>query len=122
VHILLIDDDDAVRTALARVMQQTGWTVTGVANGRAALGALKGGTYDAIVCDLILPEREGTSVYEEIRDTFPNMSQRFVFVTGWSRDSNARKLLAHTGRPVLQKPVEPELLLRTIRELTGAGG
>jgi two-component system NtrC family sensor kinase len=120
VQILLIDDDDAVRGALARTMEQAGWTVTAVADGGAALAALKAGTFDAIVCDLILPEREGTSLYEEIRETFPHMSERVVFVTGWSRDSNARTLLAHTGRPVLPKPVEPELLLRTVRGLTGA--
>lgn len=121
VNILLVEDDAALRKAVTKVLETQGWKVTGVDRADAALAALGQQAFDAAICDFILPEGEGTSLFEAIKDTQPALAERVLFVTGWGKDSNARKLLEHTGRPVLEKPLQMAQLVATVKQL-GAGG
>ena len=118
-NILLVEDDAALRSAITKAFESQGWRVTGVDRADAALAAIAKTPFDAVICDFILPAKEGTSLYEAIRDAEPRLADRVLFVTGWGTDSNARKLLEHTGRPVLQKPLDLPELIKTVRQLAG---
>lgn len=120
-HILLVEDDAAYRAALTKAFEREGWTVTGVDRAETALTAIIHTSFDAVVCDFILPAREGTTLFETIREADPRLAERLLFVTGWANDTNARKLLEHTGRPVLQKPIDIAQLIATVKKIAGGG-
>jgi len=121
VKILLVEDDAAYRMAITKVLESQGWKVTGVGRADAALAAVSQHGFDAAICDFILPEGEGTSLYESLKDAQPALAERLLFVTGWGKDSNAAKLLAHTGRPVMQKPLDLAQLVTAVKQLVGGG-
>ena len=117
--VLLIEDDESVRSSLTKGLEQAGLRVMGVGNAAAALAALKQRTFRAIICDLILPDREGTSFYEQIKDQVPDMAERVLFLTGWGADQKVQKLLEYTGRPFLAKPVDLKILVDAVRKIAG---
>lgn len=115
--VLIVEDDTQVRTAYQRLLERAGFQVTAVENALAAVGELETRSFDAIVCDLELPFLKGQGFFEELRQTFPAMADRVVFVTGWAADPAKGALLHSTGRPVLPKPVEFDELVATVRRV-----
>jgi CheY-like chemotaxis protein len=120
--VLIVDDDAAVRGVYQRLLQRSGFEVTAVENGLAAMGELKHNRFDAIVCDLELPFLKGRSFYDELRQTFPDAAGRLVFVSAWADDPVKGRDLRATGRPVLQKPVEFDELVAAVRRVAALGG
>ena len=120
-QVLIIEDDNAVRLAYKKVLEGTGFSVTAVGDGVDAFAYLKKTKFDAILCDVALPGLEGTTFYEHLQEQYPQMADRVVFVTGYAKDANTKKLLEHTGRPYLSKPVEMKDLLATVNKLVHAG-
>ena len=115
--VLLIEDDPSVRLALGKGLEQAGLKVLGVGSAAAALASLKQQPVRAIVCDLILPDREGTSFYEQLKEQHPELAGRVLFLTGWAGDEKVRKLLDYTGRPYLAKPVDLKVLVEAVRKI-----
>ena len=120
--VLLIDDDAEVRDAFARILEKSGFEVTRVDGAHPAFDALETGSFDAIVCDVILPKLDGTTFYEDLAERYPKMAERVLFVTGWSGDDKVIRLLKYTGRPFLNKPVELEDLVGAVREVAELAG
>jgi DNA-binding response OmpR family regulator len=118
VNVLLVEDDPTVSKIFTIVLERAGFAVTSVANAVDALAVLGQSPFHAIVCDLILPRAEGTTFYDELRSTFPDMAERVLFVTGWANEPKSRALLEHTGRPFLAKPVEATELVAAVRRIT----
>jgi len=117
VNILLVEDDVAYRTAITKVFESQGWTVVGVDRADAALAAIAKQKFDAAVCDFILPASDGSTLFGKIQEAAPELADRLLFVTGWAGDTKARKLLEHTGRPVMEKPVDLADLIAAVKKL-----
>jgi len=115
--VLLIDDDPGVRATLGRALEKAGFDVTAVGGSVAAFAELGKRSFQAIVCDVVLPLADGTVLYESIQDDFPDMADRVIFVSGWIKDEKTRRLLEYTGRPFLTKPVKPATLVQAVREV-----
>src|SRR5690348_14537913 len=106
-RVLLVEDDTAVRKAFTKILDQAGFTVTAVANGVEAFVELKkSSSFDVVVSDFAMPGMEGTTFFEHLGHQYPALALRVVFVTGYGNDEKTRKLLEHTGRPYLAKPVD----------------
>lgn len=110
--ILLVDDDSAVRTSLRMGLNSAGFQVKEAADGNQALRELQHASYDWIVTDIIMPDREGIDLIRTVRRQFPDL--RIVAMSGGSRGpaegylKSARLLGAHH---TLQKPFAyPELV------------
>src|SRR5207248_10936705 len=73
--------------------------------------------FHVLVVDLILPRRDGTSFFDDLAASHPEMASRVLFVTGWGNDPKVRELIEHTGRPMLAKPVEAEEFVASVREI-----
>src|SRR5207245_11039657 len=80
-RILVVDDDAAVRDTMAAVMMRVGHSVDVAANGREALAFLEGAVCDVILCDLKMPVMDGAELYAQIRDRWPAMLGRLLFVS-----------------------------------------
>jgi two-component system NtrC family sensor kinase len=116
--VLVIEDDPALAALLVRTFDRAGGTAVVAGDAAAAVAQAGAGSFDAVVCDLILPGIEGTALYHRFLDDFPDLAHRFVYITGWASDGRVRRLVEHTGRPVLHKPFQPAELVTLTRSLT----
>lgn len=113
--ILIIDDDASVRAGYAKLLQAAGFRVTQAASADEAFGQVGQRDFKAVLCDFVLPTMDGTTFYERLSERSPAVAERVIFVTGWMNDPKARRLLEHSGRPVLTKPVESVDLVDAVR-------
>src|SRR5574338_49514 len=65
--VLVVDDDDILRSGLVQVLEKHGWTAREADNGRAGLTCLQESAPDVIVLDLMMPEMDGFEVIEQLR-------------------------------------------------------
>ena len=120
--VLVVEDDDAVRSSFVKVLEHAGFRVTSAENGQAALDALADLDHScrAIVCDLHMPVLTGMGFMRKLRTEFPHLIDRVLFVTAYDRDSDLRRFLTTTGLPYLSKPVDIALLVETVRMVVDA--
>lgn len=113
--VLIIDDDASVRHAFARILKAAGFTVTEAGSANEAIGLVSRQDFKAVVCDVVLPAMDGTTLYETLAHAAPALAERVIFVTGWTGDPKTQRLLEHSGRPVLAKPVDAAQLVDAVR-------
>jgi CheY-like chemotaxis protein len=112
-RILLIDDDPAVLAGLRRMMSGLAYDVVAAPSAGDALREIESGEhFDAILCDLSMPETDGMALYERLCRIAPDLAQKFVFVTGGGNTKNALRFLQ--GQEFLRKPVTRSDLLGAI--------
>ncbi len=101
--LLLVEDDSGVRTIERRLLELAGHLVLEAGEGDAALDLVRAytGPIDLVVCDVVLPGRNGREVVEALRHLRPGL--RALFVSGHSPEMAAR-MGAPTDEPFLQKP------------------
>ena len=108
-RILVVDDDEAMSYALTRILAVEGYNVVGARDYREALPILEDGRpVDLLIADLLLPGVNGFALARMGRMRHHNLN--VIYVTGFD-DFPAGEALG----PVLRKPVDQDLLLRTIR-------
>ncbi len=114
-RILLVDDDDAVRSISALMIRELGCHVTEAASGKEALALLKGGeSYDLAVLDFAMPGMNGAEVAREAAKLAPQMP--VLFVTGYA-DISA--LTQWSEDLIIQKPFRQGELTSKIRRVLG---
>jgi len=76
-----------------------------------ALARIQGGErFDAILCDVMMPEMTGIELHEELKSLAPDQAKRMVFVTGGAFTQAARTFLASVPNPCVHKPVDAQSL------------
>ena len=119
--ILLVEDDDAVRSLAARILRDQGYTVLAEPSAAGALassGQLEP-TIDLLVTDVVMPGMSGPSLADELRRKRPNL--KVLFMSGYVDDAIVRRDVAQAGSAFLAKPLSPEALIRKVREVLGTG-
>ncbi len=121
-QILLIDDDDAIRTVVRIALEHAGHTVTEAADGREGLQQLRARAPELVITDLIMPEREGLEIMMEARTTHPAI--KFIAISGAGRrGSDYLRVAKYLGaKRILAKPFTPEQLIAEVNGLLGSGG
>lgn len=114
-HILLVDDDDDLRTTLAEVLEDEGFRVTQAASGREALERLAAEPADLIVLDYMMPEMSGAD-FREAQRARPGIKEiPVVLLTA----ANASSVLASMAPDAfLHKPFTVTALLHCIADVT----
>jgi signal transduction histidine kinase/CheY-like chemotaxis protein len=105
VTVLLVDDEPAVRSPLARFLVRRGATVREAANGHEALAALDVAGCDLIVADLRMPGMDGVALFRALRERAPELAGRTVFLSGDVSQLGDLQVGIEPDR-VLPKPVE----------------
>jgi len=118
--ILLVDDEPSIITAMTRLLRRDGHTVDTAANGRLALMKLQERTYDVILSDLRMPELDGPGLYRALETHYPQLCQRFIFLTGDTLNPDTQALGAQHGVPHLFKPYTATELRRVIHQVLQA--
>ena len=115
--ILVVEDDPTVQQVITKTLERGGFMVKCVGNGLQAMAEIEEASFKAIVCDVGLPFLEGKSLFDHIKEGYPQMAERVIFVTGMANDPETRKFLDATGRPVIAKPFELRDLVRVVRSV-----
>ena len=85
--------------------------VIAVESAEQALARLSAGEqFDAIVCDIMMPQSTGMQLYEELAHVAPDYRSRMIFMTGGAFTPQARAFLAKLDRPYLEKPFSEQEL------------
>jgi len=118
-QILIVDDEISVSRTL-RALLQNEHDVVLTSDGAQALTAIAEGPnagFDVIMCDLMMPGMSGMELYERIRQAYPGLETRIVFMTGGVSMDRAREFLATTVNLTFEKPFDFDRLRRTLRRL-----
>jgi PAS domain S-box-containing protein len=116
-RILLVEDDDGVRRLALRALQSANYEVLSAADGVEALELLAkhGGTIDALVSDVVMPNMSGSDLAHGVKSICP--SARILLTSGYTNDALSRNGVDQHELHFLQKPYSVASLLRAVREL-----
>ena len=113
--ILLIDDNDQIRTLLRRVLEEAGYFVIDAANGREGLRQFRQTPVALVITDLLMPDSDGLEVTMTLRRESPYV--KIIVLTGGSGEPNllevAKTLGAHR---TMKKPIEMTELLEAVQQ------
>jgi DNA-binding response OmpR family regulator len=114
-RVLLVDDNDAVRTTLAKVLTVSGFSVTQAQNVNDALKCIAAGTFEVLLSDLQMPGAgDGFTVVSAMRHSNPH-TVTLVF-SGYPDTDKAMSTILLQADEILVKPLDPKSLLLVIRE------
>ena len=114
-RILVIDDDESIRTTMAAILESEGYSVDTVENGKEAIQKSNSDLYKVALIDFRLPDMKGTELLTALRETTPRMAK--IMVTGYPTVQNAIDCVNKHADAYFVKPVDYEALLNTIRNL-----
>lgn len=114
-RILLVEDEDAVRTFSARALSNKGYQVMDAPGGAAALQLLEDGKIvpEILVTDVMMPEMDGTTLAKQVKEKYPNV--KIIFISGYAED----RFKEHLGADVwfLPKPFTLKQLATKVKEV-----
>lgn len=113
--VLIVDDDLAIRESMRRVMKDAHYEVLLAANGQDAIDVFRSHPVDLLIVDLNLPIRDGWYVFEELTRLDPFMP--VIIITGMP--NQFRSAAAVGAGALLEKPIDPAVLLTTMKDLLG---
>jgi len=111
--ILIIDDEAAIRESLETLLQFEGYAVESAETGEAGLARLAERTFDLILLDFALPDRNGLEVLAEIRNRDPQLA--VIMITAYGTVDNAVRAIQSGATNFIQKPWDNEKLLADVR-------
>jgi two-component system cell cycle sensor histidine kinase/response regulator CckA len=113
--ILVVDDQEGVRALLRRELTEHGHTVLEAADGAEALHLVRrrNGAVDLILCDVVMPQMNGTELATRIGVEFPDVP--VILMSAFTPAGVARVGVSETLVPVLQKPFEPNQLAELVQ-------
>jgi CheY-like chemotaxis protein len=105
-RILVVDDDAVNRQAMELLLRREGHEVVAVENGLEAIGRLdaRERPLDVVITDLQMPRLGGRALYEQLVEERPQLSKKFIFVTGDQARAETRHFLEECGQPSVLKP------------------
>lgn len=109
-HLLIVDDDERIRTLLQKFLMRRGFLVTAARDAAHARRVLSGLEFDMIILDVMMPGEDGLSLTRALRET---MKTPILLLTAKGETDNRIEGLEAGADDYLAKPFEPkELLLR----------
>ena len=116
-RILVVDDDAGVREVLQSMLEAAGYSVAVAVNGREALAAMREGSFDCIITDLVMPEQEGIETIKMIRRDYPDLG---IIAMSGAFGGDYLRIASYLGaHATLSKPVQLPTLLATVSSLIG---
>src|SRR4051794_9462300 len=114
--ILLVEDEEGLRSLNARGLRSRGYSVIEASNGIEALEALeeKNGAVDLVVSDVVMPEMDGPSLLKAMRGRNPDL--KIIFVSGYAEDAFEKRLPENQQVAFLPKPFTLSQLVAAVKE------
>ncbi|HEY2773408.1 MAG TPA: response regulator, partial [Candidatus Binatia bacterium] len=114
--ILLVEDEEGLRSLNARGLRSRGYSVIEASNGVEAMEALeeKNGAVDLVVSDVVMPEMDGPTLLKEMRGRNPDL--KIIFVSGYAEDAFEKSLPENEQFAFLPKPFTLAQLVAAVKE------
>lgn len=119
---VLVVDDEPLMGATLRVALEDDFDVTIAQSGDEAKRYLESNTYDAVLCDLMMPGTNGIDLHGWIVARDPALAERMVFMTGGAYTEQSQDFLEHVGRHRVDKPFRMDALLSLLGRVARAEG
>jgi CheY-like chemotaxis protein len=116
-NVLVIEDDKIMGQMVTEILDDVGFEVTTVTNGKAALKALEENLIDFIVLDILLPEIDGFEIYAKLQESPTTKNIPVMIVSAWADENNIQRASQMGIRQFLPKPFTEDELLYTILTL-----
>ena len=112
--ILIVEDEEPVRIAARRTLEQLGHTVIEAVDGHSALETVRQSalTVDLVITDLVMPGMGGRDLVSNLLST--GQAPRVLFMSGYTMDAANRQSLLAESEAFLEKPFTPERLARKV--------
>ncbi len=126
--VLSVDDEDHVREFVSTVLEENGYTPILATNGEEAMDIIRKQKPDLIIMDILMPKQSGIRLYRELKSSEILRDIPVIVYSGVAKRTALRAQAAQTetgGASVpdpdayLEKPVTPERLAATLKELLG---
>ncbi len=121
-RVLVVDDDAIVASAVARALERDHEVVPLQLSEEALRRVIAGERFDAILCDLMMPQITGMQLYECIREVAPDQARRMVFLTGGAFTAEARSFLDRVPNTWIEKPFQSDRLRAVVNEVVVGDG
>lgn len=115
--VLLVEDEEVVRTLAARALRDFGYTIIEAGNGREALRICErqGEEIAVVVTDVAMPEMGGRELATRLATMAPGLP--ILFISGYTGEEVIERGLLPSGVPFQQKPFAPDTLALRVRQL-----
>ena len=113
-RILVVDDEDIVRTSCSRTLSPEGYEVSLAKNGFEGLKMASEERFDLVLTDLKMPDMDGIEVLRIIKEKWPETA--VIIVTGYQTVDTAVKAIKLGAYDYIEKPFAPDSLISAVAE------
>jgi two-component system, OmpR family, response regulator len=117
IRVLLVEDDDDNRELMGEVLEAAGFVVSSAASGNEGLKRLAESPVDVVVTDVGMPGMGGLELARAAKEIAPTVP--VIVVTGWAEREDIARARGREVDAVLVKPVDPDALTSTVKEVVG---
>ncbi|HKG34776.1 MAG TPA: response regulator [Gemmatimonadales bacterium] len=114
----MVEDEDMVRRTLTRVLNQAGYRTLEAHHGSEALSmiALAYPYLHLVISDVLMPELDGRALGQRLRERYPALP--VLYISAYAPDDLFHRGAPNQSAPFLQKPIDPDELLRVVERLS----
>jgi signal transduction histidine kinase len=119
-HVLVVEDNDAVRTMTCQILDRLGYRVTSAARGQEGVDLVmaSGEPIGLLLTDIVLPDMSGRDVFERMAARQPGL--RVLYMSGYAGDVISTHGVIEEGVQFIQKPFAPQALAQKMRQVIDA--
>jgi two-component system cell cycle sensor histidine kinase/response regulator CckA len=120
-RILIVEDEDNVRSFSARALRATGYEVFEADSGEEALDVLDdiGNRIDLMISDVVMPEMDGPALLLKVREKLPDL--KVIFVSGYAEENVRQDIADDRSVEFLAKPYSLDQINSKVKEVLGKG-
>jgi CheY-like chemotaxis protein len=116
-RVLIADDQEVIRTLVARVLRRAGFEAFEATDGEHAIEQLDAAVFDALILDLMMPRVDGFGVLEHLQRSQPRMVKKTIVMSAFPQKGTNERL-GHVCA-LLPKPFEVKELVQRVQECVG---
>ncbi len=105
-RILVVDDEERICEAVKRALERTGYQVETRQSALEALAMVRKGAPDMVICDIKMPDMDGMSLLERIKEDDPNIP--VLMITGYASIDSAVEAVRKGAQEYIPKPFSPD--------------
>ena len=115
--VLIVEDDENLRTALARMLKNLGFSVLTATDGEDAIDVIEhtGETIDVLLTDVVMPRLDGPGLVDRLRAA--GIRPPVVYMSGYENGATHVSRPVDEGVPLLHKPFTPHAVVFVLREV-----
>lgn len=117
-RILVVDDQDSMRTLLKDMLEVIGYDVTLAGGGEQALAILQGSGFDLVLSDLNMPGMDGTALLRAVKSTHSEMP--VVIITGYGTFHTEKRVMKEGADGYISKPCTLSKIENTLSSIFSA--